>query len=221
MMSVNLHREDVSKFKAPPLADSRYRNARAKRVLDISLAAILLIILSPLLCLVALAVKLDSRGPVLFRQRRGGLGGRPFVIFKFRTLTVLEDGPSIRQISRNDCRVTRVGRFLRSTSLDELPQLINVVRGEMSLVGPRPHALSHDRMFGQAMPNYSLRFAVRPGITGWAQVNGARGPTPVLADMRRRLDYDIWYIEHWTLGLDIRILAATAIAILAGKMEAY
>lgn len=220
-MDGNLWREGIKTFRAPPLADTRYGGARAKRIADILLAALALLVLSPLLLLIALSIRLDSRGPVLFRQRRGGLDGRPFTIVKFRTLTVLEDGASIRQITRGDCRVTRLGSFLRRTSLDELPQLFNVVMGDMSLVGPRPHALAHDEMYGQAVPNYSLRFAMRPGITGWAQVNGARGPTPMTSDMKRRLDYDIWYIEHWSLGLDVRILVATAIAVLAGKMDAY
>ncbi|MHB2266476.1 exopolysaccharide biosynthesis polyprenyl glycosylphosphotransferase [Aliihoeflea sp. PC F10.4] len=208
-------------FKTPPFEEFRHPSQRSKRSVDIVLAAIALVALLPLLLVIALAIKLDSRGPVLFRQRRGGLDGRPFAILKFRTLTVLEDGPSIRQIGRADSRVTRVGSFLRRTSLDELPQLFNVLTGDMSLVGPRPHALAHDEIYGQTVPNYSLRFAVKPGITGWAQVNGARGPTPLPSDMKHRVDFDVWYIEHWTFALDIRILVATAFAMLAGKMDAY
>lgn len=220
-MDGNLSREGTRIFRTPPFGEARHPGRMSKRSADILLAAIALLALSPLFLVIALVIKLDSKGPVLFRQRRGGLDGRPFAILKFRTLTVLEDGPSIRQISRDDCRVTRIGRFLRRTSLDELPQLVNVMMGDMSLVGPRPHALAHDEMYGRTVPNYSLRFAVKPGITGWAQVNGARGPTPMPSDMERRLDFDIWYIEHWTLGLDLRILAATAIAMLTGRMEAY
>lgn len=220
-MDSNLWPENVGTSKTPTFTELQSRRVRTKRTADISLATLALLVLLPLLCLMALAIKLDTRGPILFRQRRGGLDGRPFAILKFRTLTVLEDGASIRQISRDDYRVTRVGRFLRRTSLDELPQLFNVIMGDMSLVGPRPHALAHDEMYGQVLPNYSYRFAMRPGITGWAQVNGARGPTPQPADMKRRLDYDIWYVEHWTLSLDARILVSTAIAVLAGKMDAY
>jgi exopolysaccharide biosynthesis polyprenyl glycosylphosphotransferase len=220
-MDVNLWHTDTRAFRNPPVAKLRRPSGSIKRIADVLLASLALLTLLPILCLVALAIKLDSRGPILFCQRRGGLDGRPFSILKFRTLNVLEDGDTIRQITRDDSRITRVGRFLRRTNLDELPQLINVIMGHMSLVGPRPHALAHDKMYGRILPNYSARFAVRPGITGWAQVNGARGPTPNPADMQRRLDYDIWYVEHWTLRLDAWIIAATAIAMLAGKTDAY
>lgn len=217
----NMWQDGGRAFAPPPIEVLRYRSSTAKRLMDIVLASIALIMLLPFLCLIAIAIKLDSPGPILFRQGRGGLDGRTFAIMKFRTLTVMEDGAQITQISRGDCRATRVGGFLRRTSLDELPQLVNVLMGDMSLVGPRPHALAHDEMYGRLLPEYSARFFVRPGITGWAQVNGARGPTPQPTDMKRRIDYDIWYIEHWTIGLDARILATTAFAILAGKMDAF
>jgi exopolysaccharide biosynthesis polyprenyl glycosylphosphotransferase len=220
-MGVDLWRDDADTFRLPRIDILRYRSSTAKRFMDIVLAGLALVILLPLFCLVAIAIKWDSPGPVLFRQGRGGVDGRIFTILKFRTLTVMEDGAQITQISRGDCRATRVGRFLRRTSLDELPQLINVVMGDMSLVGPRPHALAHDEMYSRLLPDYPVRFYVRPGITGWAQVNGARGPTPEPSDMKRRLDYDIWYIEHWTLGLDARILVATIVAISTGKMDAF
>lgn len=220
-MDGNLCREGVRTFASPPIEVLRYRESKVKRTTDIALACCALLLLAPLLCVIALAIKLDSSGPILFRQGRGGLDGRSFAIFKFRTLTVLENGAQITQITRGDSRVTRVGSFLRRTSLDELPQLFNVMMGDMSLVGPRPHALAHDEFYGRILPDYAVRFFVRPGITGWAQINGARGPTPQPADMKRRLDYDIWYIEHWTPLLDARILATTVLAFATGRMDAF
>ena len=150
----------------------------AKRLLDLGLATLLLILLTPLLALVSLAVALDSRGPVLFCQKRTGLNGKTFPIFKFRSMHVMEDGAEVKQAIEGDARITRVGRIIRKLSLDELPQLFNVLAGEMSLVGPRPHAVAHDTEYGAAISNYAVRFQVKPGITGWAQVNGARGATP-------------------------------------------
>ena len=135
-------------------------------------------------------------------------------------MTVQEDGPVIQQATQGDTRVTRIGQWLRCTSIDELPQLLNVIRGEMSLVGPRPHALAHDEYYGRAIPTYARRFAARPGITGWAQVNGARGKTPAVADMQRRIALDLWYVEHWSLTLDITILART-VAEVARRTSAY
>jgi putative colanic acid biosynthesis UDP-glucose lipid carrier transferase len=164
---------------------------------------------------------LDSRGPALFRQTRTGLNGRQFRIYKFRTMTVQEDGAVIRQATQGDARVTQIGRMLRKTSLDELPQLINVIRGEMSLVGPRPHALAHDKYYGREIPAYERRFAVKPGITGWAQVNGARGETATVADMQRRVDLDLWYVEHRSLALDLKILAWTVVAEITRRTNAY
>lgn len=198
-----------------------YHRAAAKRVLDILAVLIALPLLAPLMLLIALAIRLETAGPVLFRQRRGGRDGRPFHILKFRTLNVIEDGTIIPQICRSDCRTTLVGGFLRRTSLDELPQLINVLRGEMSIVGPRPHALAHDEYYERELPGYRRRFAVRPGITGWAQVNGARGPTPELADMQRRVDLDVWYIENQSLRLDLRIIVKTVVGTLTGRIDAF
>jgi exopolysaccharide biosynthesis polyprenyl glycosylphosphotransferase len=185
-----------------------------KRSTDLTIAALALFLLLPLLLIVAIAIKLDSRGPVLFRQSRRGLHGHPFKIIKFRTMSVMEDGSIVQQAKRADSRVTRVGRWLRRTSIDELPQLINVIRGEMSLVGPRPHALAHDEFYGQLIENYDGRQAVKPGITGWAQVNGARGETPEISDMRRRVELDLWYVRHRSLRLDIRIIVLTAVQVL-------
>jgi lipopolysaccharide/colanic/teichoic acid biosynthesis glycosyltransferase len=182
---------------------------RRKRSLDIAIAVFLVLLLLPLLLAIAIIVRLDSAGPALFRQRRGGLGGAPFVIYKFRTMRVVEDGAAIRQASRNDLRCTGVGRVLRRLSLDELPQLFNVLRGEMSLVGPRPHALAHDAQFLRDHPLYSYRFMVRPGITGLAQVSGWRGEIQDPADMAHRLERDLEYVRTWSFWGDVRILCAT------------
>jgi exopolysaccharide biosynthesis polyprenyl glycosylphosphotransferase len=193
----------------------------ADRFLDLILASTGLFALFPFLILIAVVIRLDSRGPALFRQTRTGLNGRQFRIYKFRTMTVQEDGAVIRQATQGDARVTRIGRMLRKTSLDELPQLINVIRGEMSLVGPRPHALAHDKYYGREIPAYERRFAVKPGITGWAQVNGARGETATVADMQRRVDLDLWYVEHRSLALDLKILAWTVVAETTRRTSAY
>ena len=186
----------------------------ARRVLDVVLSVFFLLLLAPAMALVALAIVLDSRGPLLFCQRRGGLNGKVFGILKFRTMHVLEDGAEIVQAGKHDARITRVGRVIRKLSLDELPQLFNVIAGDMSLVGPRPHAVAHDDYYGAAISNYVLRQTVKPGITGWAQVNGARGATPTLDVMRRRVDLDAWYIAHANLSLDLKILARTPLAVL-------
>ncbi len=180
-----------------------------KRALDLAVAIPALILLAPLLMVIAIGVRLDG-APVLFRQTRLGLNGKPFDIFKFRTMTVLENGDVIRQVSRNDARVTRFGRFLRAFSLDELPQLLNVIKGEMSIIGPRPHARAHDEMFTRLIDCYAQRQNMKPGITGWAQVHGLRGETPMVEDMRKRVDYDLWYVANANIALDIEILFRTA-----------
>lgn len=185
----------------------------AKRALDIAVSAVLLILASPLMLASALLVKLGSKGPVLFTQARTGFSGVPFRIFKFRTLTTMDDGRVVRQVSRNDDRLTPVGRWLRRTSIDELPQLINILRGEMSLVGPRPHAAAHTDYYGQLIANYAYRHHVKPGLTGWAQVNGFRGET-TLSQMKARVDHDLWYIDNWSLWLDVKILLKTCIVLL-------
>jgi len=181
----------------------------AKRLLDLLGGTLALLVVLPALLAIAALVHLNSPGPILFRQRRMGLNGRPFYIFKFRTMTTLDDGPVVRQASRDDHRITSVGHVLRRLSLDELPQLFNVLRGEMSLVGPRPHALAHDLEYGHAIDLYAARHNVKPGITGWAQVNGWRGPTPRLELMIRRVEHDLWYMDNWSLWLDIKILFMT------------
>ena len=203
---------------APVRADGfRAAAARAgvaKRLLDIALAGLLLVLLAPALLLVSLAVVLDSPGPLLFRQTRTGRNGQIFSILKFRSMHVMEDDAQVRQALEGDVRVTRVGRIIRKLSLDELPQLLNVITGDMSLVGPRPHAVAHDAYYGAAISNYTVRQLVRPGITGWAQVNGARGATPTLEVMQRRVDLDLWYVAHASLALDLLILARTPLAVL-------
>lgn len=185
-----------------------------KRLLDLILALTALATLLPLLLGIAAAIRLDSPGPVFFRQRRAGRHGRIFGIFKFRSMHVLEDGAHVVQARAGDARITRIGRFLRRSSLDELPQLLNVIAGDMALVGPRPHALAHDDYYASRIANYRLRQLVRPGITGWAQVNGARGATPELSDMQARIDFDIAYVARQSLWLDLVILLRTPVEVL-------
>jgi Undecaprenyl-phosphate glucose phosphotransferase len=185
----------------------------AKRAFDIAAATAGLLVITPLLLMIALAVWIESPGPVLFRQRRGGFNGRAFHILKFRTMRVMEDGPTIIQATSNDHRLTRIGHWLRRSCVDELPQLINVLRGDMSLVGPRPHALAHDVQYSRLISNYPYRHHVRPGITGWAQVNGFRGETPTVDKMRQRVELDLWYATNWSFWLDLRILFWTILEI--------
>lgn len=185
-----------------------------KRAMDVALSLAALLVFAPFFLIVGIATKLDSRGPVLFKQTRLGHRGVAFDIFKFRTMTVSENGPEVKQAQAQDLRVTRVGRWLRKTSIDELPQLINVLRGEMSLVGPRPHAVAHDRYYSILIDNYDVRQHVKPGITGWAQVNGYRGETSSPDLMRRRVEFDIWYAKNASILLDCRILVLTVVEVL-------
>jgi putative colanic acid biosynthesis UDP-glucose lipid carrier transferase len=185
-----------------------------KRLLDIAVSLLALVILTPLLALTSIAIVLDSRGPLLFAQRRTGLNGKTFAILKFRSMHVMEDGADVTQAVRGDARVTRIGRTLRKLSIDELPQLFNVLAGDMSLVGPRPHAVAHDDYYGATISNYAVRFQAKPGITGWAQVNGARGATPTLDIMQARIDLDEWYVRNADFALDLLILARTPLEVL-------
>ncbi len=185
-----------------------------KRVTDLALSLAAILLLSPLFAAIAAGVKLDSPGPVFFRQRRTGRHGRIFSIYKFRTMHVLEDGAAVIQARAGDRRITRLGRILRISSLDELPQLFNVLTGDMSLVGPRPHAVAHDEFYADCVRNYRLRQLVKPGITGLAQVHGARGATPNITDMQARIDLDLRYIARESLWLDLCILARTPVAVL-------
>ncbi len=192
----------------------------AKRALDIAVAGTALILLSPLMLMTAIAIVVESGFPILFRQKRKGFGARPFPILKFRSMRVQENGPVVTQASKNDMRVTRIGRVIRRTSIDELPQLFNVLTGDMSIVGPRPHAVAHDDYYDGLIASYAFRQHVKPGITGWAQVNGCRGETREVDQMRDRVEHDIWYINNWSIWLDIRIIVMTAFKIFVDK-QAY
>lgn len=185
-----------------------------KRVVDVVLASMALVFFIPVMVLTALAIKLDGPGPVIFRQSRKGFNRKQFVMLKFRTMTVQENGAEITQARRNDPRVTRIGKLLRAASIDELPQLINVLSGEMSLIGPRPHALAHDNEFEMLLGDYAFRHHVKPGMTGWAQCNGARGATPTVEHVRERVELDLWYINNWSLWLDIQIMIKTFFEVL-------
>jgi Undecaprenyl-phosphate glucose phosphotransferase len=191
-----------------------------KRIADVAIASLALVILSPLLVLTSLGILLESGRPIFFRQNRRGFGGREFKIWKFRSMTVQENGPNVPQAQRNDPRVTPLGRILRKTSIDELPQLINVLQGNMSIVGPRPHAIAHDNHYDDKIATYAFRQHVKPGITGWAQVNGLRGETRQLSDMTARVEHDLWYINNWSFWLDIRIIVRTALKAAIDK-DAY
>jgi Undecaprenyl-phosphate glucose phosphotransferase len=193
----------------PPLSAAE---VLGKRAFDVVGALVGLIVLTPLFIAVAVLIKLDSQGPVFFLQKRYGFNQRPFYILKFRTMTTLDDGAVVRQATKNDARVTRVGAILRRWNIDELPQLVNVLFGHMSIVGPRPHAIAHNRDFEQRIALYARRHNVKPGITGWAQVNGYRGETDTDDKMRNRVECDLWYIDNWSFFLDLRILVLTFVS---------
>lgn len=195
----------VSVFETP----FRGVDAFVKRIQDIVLSSIILTIIAPVLLAVSVAVKVTSAGPVLFKQRRYGISGEDITVWKFRSMTVQDNGDTIQQATKNDVRITRLGGFLRRTSLDELPQFFNVLMGDMSIVGPRPHAAAHNELYRKKIRGYMLRHAVKPGITGWAQINGWRGETDTLEKMQYRIDYDHWYISHWSIWLDIKIIFLT------------
>jgi len=185
----------------------------AKRLTDIGFSALILLLLLPLLVIIGLVVKMSSPGPIIFKQRRYGLDGREIAVYKFRTMRVTEDGAQIRQASKTDSRITRVGAVLRRSSMDELPQLINVLQGRMSLVGPRPHAVAHNEEYRKLIKGYMVRHKVLPGITGLAQVNGCRGETSKLEEMEARVNYDLDYLRHWSPLLDVKILLLTVVKV--------
>ncbi len=187
----------------------RGSNGVTKRLSDIVLSALILALISPILAAIAVAIKLGSPGPIIFRQRRYGLDGKEIVVYKFRSMTVTEDGNAITQAKKNDSRITALGAFLRKTSLDELPQFVNVLQGRMSIVGPRPHAVAHNEMYRKLIKGYMVRHKVKPGITGWAQVNGFRGETDTLDKMQGRIDFDLEYLRNWSLQLDLYIIFRT------------
>jgi lipopolysaccharide/colanic/teichoic acid biosynthesis glycosyltransferase len=190
-------------------AGIRLSRSKLKRLVDVVGAGLGLVFFAPFLLLVGVMVRLESPGPSLFRQRRTGLNGATFTIYKFRTMEVLEDGPIVNQATRHDCRATSLGKFLRRTSIDELPNLINVLKGEMSLVGPRPHAVAHDRSWAAMVAGYDGRFRAKPGITGLAQVEGFRGEIHSPECVAARIAYDLQYIRDWSMAQDLKILLRT------------
>jgi len=192
-------------------------NGIIKRGSDFVLSLLILILISPILLSVAIAIKLTSPGPILFKQRRYGLDGKEILIYKFRSMTVCEDGNTIRQAQKNDSRITPLGHFLRKTSLDELPQFFNVLQGRMSIVGPRPHAVAHNELYRKLIKGYMIRHKVKPGITGWAQVNGYRGETETLEKMQGRIDHDLDYLRNWSLVLDLQIILKTILIVFKDK----
>jgi putative colanic acid biosynthesis UDP-glucose lipid carrier transferase len=191
-----------------------------KRASDIVLSLLILLLISPVLLAIAIAIKISTRGPVLFKQRRYGLDGQEILVYKFRSMTVADDGANVVQASRNDARITPLGAFLRRTSMDELPQFVNVLQGRMSIVGPRPHAVAHNEFYRKQIKGYMVRHKVKPGITGWAQVNGFRGETETLDKMQGRIDYDLDYLRNWSLRLDIHIILRT-VRLVAKDSQAY
>jgi Undecaprenyl-phosphate glucose phosphotransferase len=198
LLTLQVHRPPLSSF-----------DLAVKRLFDVVSASVGLIVLSPLFLTVSIAIKLDSRGPIFFRQTRHGFNNEPIRVLKFRSMTALEDGDQFKQAVKDDPRVTRIGRMLRRTNIDELPQLINVFQGDMSIVGPRPHATAHNAFFQTKIAPFSRRHIVKPGITGWAQVNGFRGETDTLEKMQQRVEHDLYYIDNWSFLFDMKIILLT------------
>ncbi|HHL0199542.1 undecaprenyl-phosphate glucose phosphotransferase [Raoultella ornithinolytica] len=203
--------EEINGIPVVPLFDTPLSgiNMVIKRFEDIVLSIAILILISPVLVIISGVIKATSSGPVIFKQKRYGIDGKPIKVWKFRTMTVMEDGGDVVQATKKDARITPVGRFLRSTSLDELPQFINALRGEMSIVGPRPHAVAHNEQYRSLIQGYMLRHKVKPGITGWAQINGWRGETDTLEKMEKRIEYDLEYIRNWSVWFDLKIILLT------------
>jgi len=214
---------EINGMPALSVCDTPFHGMDAvlKRATDLIFASVGTLLVSPLLLAIAVAVKVSSKGPVLFRQRRYGLNGEEILVYKFRSMRVTEDGAEVTQATRNDPRVTPVGRFIRKTSIDELPQLFNVLQGEMSLVGPRPHAIAHNELYRKLISGYMIRHKVRPGITGLAQVNGLRGETETLEKMAERVRYDLEYLRHWSPWLDIKIMFKTLLLIIGESKNVY
>jgi putative colanic acid biosynthesis UDP-glucose lipid carrier transferase len=192
-------------------------NELVKRISDVVLASLILLLISPLLLAITIGVKLSSPGPAIFRQRRNGLDGEEIIVYKFRSMRAMDDGQVVKQATKGDPRITPFGAFLRRTSLDELPQFINVLQGRMSIVGPRPHAVAHNELYRQLIKAYMVRHKVKPGITGWAQVHGHRGETDTVEKMQARVEYDLEYLRNWSLGLDLQIIARTIVVVLRGS----
>lgn len=192
-----------------------------KRLADIGFSLVILILISPLMILISIGVKISSPGPIIFKQRRYGLDGQEILVYKFRSMTTCDNGNHVVQAKKQDARITPFGGFLRRTSLDELPQFINVLQGRMSIVGPRPHAVAHNEMYRKLIKGYMIRHKVKPGITGWAQVNGLRGETETLDKMKARIDHDIDYLRNWSPRLDFYIILQTVMVIAKGQDGAY
>jgi putative colanic acid biosynthesis UDP-glucose lipid carrier transferase len=213
---------EINGMPALSVCDTPFHGMDAvlKNVTDLILASLMLLVAAPVMLLIAAMIKLTSRGPVLFRQRRYGLNGEEISVYKFRSMTVCEDGPVVTQATQDDRRVTWFGRFLRRTSLDELPQLLNVLQGKMSVVGPRPHAVAHNEQYRKLISGYMIRHKVRPGITGLAQVNGLRGETDTVEKMRERVRYDLEYLSHWSPWLDVSIILRTVLVVVQ-RRNAY
>jgi putative colanic acid biosynthesis UDP-glucose lipid carrier transferase len=211
--------DSVSGMPVLGVCDSPFSGASGliKRASDVIFSVAILAAIAPLLLVLALCVKLGSPGPVIFKQRRYGLDGDDIVVYKFRSMTVTEDGDAVPQCAKRDKRLTPLGAFMRRTSLDELPQFINVLQGRMSIVGPRPHAVAHNELYRTLIKGYMQRHKVRPGLTGWAQVNGLRGETPTLELMQARIDHDLDYLRNWSLRLDLYIMAKTLWVVLKGQ----
>ena len=184
-------------------------NALVKRVSDVILSSVILVLISPILAILAIGVKMSSPGPVIFKQKRNGLDGEEIIVYKFRSMRAMDNGHVVKQATKDDPRITRFGAFIRKTSLDELPQFINVLQGRMSIVGPRPHAVAHNEEYRRLIKAYMVRHKVKPGITGWAQVNGYRGETDTIEKMQARVEYDLEYLRNWTLTLDLQIIIRT------------
>ncbi|MEJ1964015.1 MAG: exopolysaccharide biosynthesis polyprenyl glycosylphosphotransferase [Gammaproteobacteria bacterium] len=213
---------EINGMPALSVCDTPFHGMDAvmKRATDIVIGSLSLLLVSPIMIMIALAVKLTSRGPILFRQRRYGLNGEEIMVYKFRSMTVCEDGAVVTQATKADTRITPLGRILRKSSLDELPQLFNVLEGKMSVVGPRPHAVAHNEQYRKLIDGYMIRHKVRPGITGLAQVNGLRGETETVEKMRDRVKYDLEYLTHWSPWLDVKIVFKT-VAVLWRDPNAY
>lgn len=207
--------DDVSGIPVVAVCETPFYgvNGLIKRIEDVIFSSLILLLISPVVLFAAIGVKLGSPGPVLFKQRRYGLDGKEIIVYKFRSMTVCEDGDHIPQATRSDRRITPFGTFLRKTSLDELPQFINVLQGRMSIVGPRPHAVAHNEIYRKLIKGYMIRHKVKPGITGWAQVNGFRGETDTLEKMRARIEYDLDYLRNWSVRLDLHVIMRTAMLV--------
>lgn len=211
--------DDVGGMPVVAVCDTPFSgvNGLIKRSSDIILSILILLLIAPLMLIIAIGVKISSPGPIIFKQRRYGVDSKDIVVYKFRSMTVCEDGGHIAQATKNDNRVTRLGGILRRTSLDELPQFVNVLQGRMSIVGPRPHAVAHNELYRKLIRGYMVRHKVKPGITGWAQVNGYRGETDTVDKMQKRIEYDLEYLRHWSLGLDLWIIMKTVLIVVRDR----